>query len=190
MASLQCPARLIGTHFWQDSTPLGYFLLNEQIIQILPILRKSLTAYGIYRKHTHKKQYTNYTSHKYYLTFSDDKDSERWVQRQMEITFPIWLCRAASYLRIYKDNERRVQRQMEIPLPFWLCRTTPYPHIYIQNRLLVKGYKESVMPYISWSNKIGISLAAIPEEIKSGASCLKLERNLAESPLSSSILRR
>ena len=38
------------------------------------------------------------------------KDSERWVQRQTEIVFPIWLCRTVFYLRSYKDSERRAQR--------------------------------------------------------------------------------
>ena len=27
-----------------------------------------------------------------------DKDSERWTQRQTEISFPTWLCRTVSYL--------------------------------------------------------------------------------------------
>ena len=38
------------------------------------------------------------------------KDSERWVQRQTEIVFPIWLCRTVFYLRSYKDSERWAQR--------------------------------------------------------------------------------
>ena len=41
------------------------------------------------------------------------KDSERRVQRQTEIAFPTWLCRAASYLRIDKivKGERRDKRK-------------------------------------------------------------------------------
>ena len=54
------------------------------------------------------------------------KDSERRVQRQTEIAFPIWLCRTASYLRIYKDSERWAQRQTKITFPTWLCRTASY----------------------------------------------------------------
>ncbi|GEM_PF-4560591 len=34
------------------------------------------------------------------------KYSERGEQRQMEISFPIWLRRTTSYLRSDKDSER------------------------------------------------------------------------------------
>ena len=36
--------------------------------------------------------------------FAFGKDNKRWAQRQTENSFPIWLCRTESHLRIYKDS--------------------------------------------------------------------------------------
>ena len=37
--------------------------------------------------------------------FAFGKDNKRWAQRQTENSFPIWLCRTESHLRIYKDSD-------------------------------------------------------------------------------------
>jgi len=44
----------------------------------------------------------------------------------MKISFPIWLRRTTSYLRSDKDSERWLQRQTEITFPNGLCRTVSY----------------------------------------------------------------
>ena len=45
------------------------------------------------------------------------KYSERCEQRQMKISFPIWLRRTTSYLRYDKDNVNQVQKQIYLDIP-------------------------------------------------------------------------
>ena len=50
-----------------------------------------------------------------------NKDSKRWEQRQTEISFPIWLCRTASYLRSDKDTYKRELSKTKLALILF-CR--------------------------------------------------------------------